>query len=119
MAIRVALVGTGNCGALALRQLIEDVRFELAAVWVSNEAKIGKDAGELAGLPVVTGVTATGELDDVLAAAPDCVVYCAMGDTRLAEAMAAFTGTVRGRRQLIMVTHADALKSAFDQVVTL
>lgn len=88
MAIRVALVGTGNCGALALRQLIEDVRFELAAVWVSNEAKIGKDAGELAGLPVVTGVTATGELDDVLAAAPDCVVYCAMGDTRLAEAMA-------------------------------
>jgi chromosome segregation ATPase len=37
----------------------------------------------------------------------------------LAEAMAAFTGTVRGRRQLIMVTHADALKSAFDQVVTL
>lgn len=88
MAIRVALVGTGNCGALALRQLIEDVRFELAAVWVSNEAKIGKDAGELAGVPVVTGVTATGELDDVLAAAPECVVYCAMGDTRLAEAMA-------------------------------
>lgn len=27
MAIRVALIGTGNCGALALRQLIEDDRF--------------------------------------------------------------------------------------------
>lgn len=37
----------------------------------------------------------------------------------LAEAMAAFTGAVRGRRQLIMVTHADALRPAFDQVVTL
>lgn len=36
----------------------------------------------------------------------------------LAEAMAAFTGAVRGRRQLIMVTHADALRPAFDQVVT-
>ena len=29
MAIRVALIGTGNCGSLALRQLIEDDRFEL------------------------------------------------------------------------------------------
>lgn len=37
----------------------------------------------------------------------------------LAEAMAAFTDTVRGRRQLIMVTHADALRPAFDQVITL
>jgi len=88
MAIRVALIGTGNCGALALRQLIEDQRFELTAVWVSTEAKVGKDAGELAGLPVHTGVAATGELDAVLASAPECVVYCAMGDTRLPEAMA-------------------------------
>lgn len=39
--------------------------------------------------------------------------------TGLAEAMAAFTGKVRGRRQLIMVTHADALRPAFDQVVSL
>ncbi len=37
----------------------------------------------------------------------------------LAEAMAAFTGNVRGKRQLIMVTHADALRPAFDQVVNL
>lgn len=29
MAIRVALIGTGNCGSLALRQLIEDDRFDL------------------------------------------------------------------------------------------
>ncbi|PRC46090.1 diacylglycerol kinase, partial [Mycobacterium sp. ITM-2017-0098] len=46
MAIRVALIGTGNCGSLALRQLIEDARFELVGVWVSSEAKVGKDAGE-------------------------------------------------------------------------
>lgn len=37
----------------------------------------------------------------------------------LAEAMSAFTGKVRGRRQLIMVTHADALRPAFDQVIAL
>lgn len=88
MAIRVALIGTGNCGSLALRQLVNDARFHLTGVWVSSEAKVGKDAGELAGLDVATGVIATNDLDAILAAKPECVVYCAMGDTRLVEAMA-------------------------------
>jgi 2,4-diaminopentanoate dehydrogenase len=86
MAIRVALVGTGNCGRLSLIQLIQDPRFELVAVGTSSEAKVGVDAGELAGLDTVTGVTATLGLDEVLAAEPDCLVYCAMGDTRPIEA---------------------------------
>ena len=86
MAIRVALIGTGNCGSLALRQLIEDDRFDLTNVWVSTEAKVGKDAGELARLDTVTGVTATGDLDAIIASKPDCAVYCAMGDTRPIEA---------------------------------
>ncbi|MDT5151320.1 MAG: hypothetical protein QOI01_3053, partial [Mycobacterium sp.] len=88
MAIRVALVGTGNCGSLALSQLINDERFDLTAVWVSSEAKVGKDAGELAGLEVTTGVTAVNDLDAIVAAKPECIVYCAMGDVRLKEAMA-------------------------------
>ncbi|OFJ51214.1 NAD(P)H-dependent amine dehydrogenase family protein [Mycolicibacterium grossiae] len=88
MAIRVALVGTGNCGSLALRQLVGDPRFELTDVWVSTPAKVGRDAGDLAGLDVVTGVAATDDLDAVIASTPDCIVYCAMGDTRLPEAMA-------------------------------
>jgi hypothetical protein len=88
MAIRVALIGTGNCGSLALRQLIEDQRFELTHVWVSSDAKVGRDAGDLAGLEVTTGIVASNDLDAIVAAKPDCVVYCAMGDTRLPEAMA-------------------------------
>lgn len=88
MAIRVALIGTGNCGSLALRQLTTDRRFELTGVWVSSEAKVGKDAGELAGLDASTGVLATNDLDAIVAAKPECVVYCAMGDVRLKEAMA-------------------------------
>ncbi|OBF93074.1 diacylglycerol kinase [Mycobacterium sp. 852002-51152_SCH6134967] len=88
MAIRVALIGTGNCGSLALKQLIDDARFDLTGVWVSSEAKVGKDAGELAGLDVTTGVTAVDDLDTIIAGAPECVVYCAMGDTRLPDAMA-------------------------------
>jgi hypothetical protein len=55
---------------------------------VSSEAKAGKDACELAGLDGSTGIAATNDLDALLADAPDCVVYCAMGDTRLPEAMA-------------------------------
>jgi hypothetical protein len=88
MAIRVALIGTGNCGSLALKQLVNDPRFDLTGVWVSSDVKVGKDAGELARLDVTTGVTATNDLDAIIAAKPDCIVYCAMGDTRLREAMA-------------------------------
>ena len=86
-AIRVALIGTGNVGKPALVQLINDSRFELTAVWVSSEAKAGKDAAELAGLPDSTGVLATTDLDAVLATGPECAVYTAMADNRLTEAL--------------------------------
>jgi hypothetical protein len=81
MVIRVAHIGTGNVGRLALTQLITDPRFELTGVCVSSDSKVGKDAGELARLDARTGVTATDDLDTVLATAPDCALYCAMGDT--------------------------------------
>ena len=86
MTIRVAQVATGNAGMLTLRQLINDARFELVAVSTSTAEKVGKDAGELAGLDVVTGINAVGDLDALIATKPDAVVYCAMGDTRPVEA---------------------------------
>jgi 4-hydroxy-tetrahydrodipicolinate reductase len=87
MAIRVAQIGTGNVGRHALAQLITDPRFELTGVWVSGDSKAGKDAGELAGLDISTGVIATTDLDAVLATNPACAVYCAMADNRLPEAL--------------------------------
>eukprot|EP01032_Pedospumella_encystans_P037064 gene37064-41977_t len=86
MTIRVAQVATGNAGRLTLRQLITDDRFDLVAVSVSDPAKVGEDAGTLAGLQATTGIAAVADLDAVIAAAPQCVVYCAMGDTRPVEA---------------------------------
>lgn len=86
MTIRVAQVATGNAGRLTLRQLISDDRFELVAVSTSDPDKVGTDAGELAGLHVTTGVVAVGDLESLIAARPECVVYCAMGDTRPVEA---------------------------------
>ncbi|WP_280251904.1 diacylglycerol kinase [Nocardia abscessus] len=87
MSFRVAHVGTGNVGRLALAGLIDSPAYELTGVCVSTESKVGRDAGELAGLDTITGITAVGDLDALLATEPDCVVYCAMGDTRLQGAM--------------------------------
>ncbi|MEO3825623.1 dihydrodipicolinate reductase [Actinomadura sp. B10D3] len=87
MAIRVLHVATGNVGRIALSQLIEDPRFELAGLVVSNPEKVGRDAGELAGLDAVTGVAATGDLDAALAARPECTSYCAIGEVRLFDAL--------------------------------
>ena len=87
MTIRVAHIGTGNVGRLALAELIDNPAFELTGLCVSTREKIGRDAGELAGRAVTTGITATEDLEAVLAGEPACVVYCAMGDTRMVAAM--------------------------------
>jgi 2,4-diaminopentanoate dehydrogenase len=86
-AIRVAQIGTGNVGIRALKALITNPEFDLTGVWVSSKSKAGKDAGELAGLTDLTGITASADLDAVLATGPQCVVYTAMADNRLPEAL--------------------------------
>src|SRR4029077_6462237 len=86
-AIKVAQIGTGNVGQHALTQLDTDPRFELTGVCVSIYSKAGKDAAELAGLDNSTGITATTDLDEVLATNPECAVYMALADNRLPEAL--------------------------------
>lgn len=90
MTIRVAQIGTGNVGAHALKALITNPAFELTAVWVSSDAKAGRDAAELAGLDTPTGIIATTDLQQVLDTAPQCAVYTAMADNRLPEALEDF-----------------------------
>jgi 2,4-diaminopentanoate dehydrogenase len=87
MPIPVVQLGTGNVGIHALRALIANPEFELTGVWVSSDAKAGKDAAELAGLPDSTGVLASTDLDAVLATGPQCAVYNALADNRLPEAL--------------------------------
>ncbi|WP_459547138.1 NAD(P)H-dependent amine dehydrogenase family protein [Nocardia sp. X0981] len=88
MTYRVVHWGTGNVGTHALAGIIADPRLELIGVRVSSSAKAGRDAGELAGSDMRTGVTATTDTAALLAAKPDCVVYTAMTDNRLVEALA-------------------------------
>ncbi|QIS11919.1 NAD(P)H-dependent amine dehydrogenase family protein [Nocardia arthritidis] len=87
MTYRVVQWGTGNVGRNALAGIIANPGLELAGVWVSGPAKGGVDAGTLAGLEHPVGIRASTDPDAMLALRPDCVVYCAMTDNRLLEAV--------------------------------
>ena len=78
MAQRVVVWGTGNVGKAALRAVIADPALELAGVIVSQAAKVGRDAGELADLPPV-GVAASDDVAGVLAKGVDAVAYAPRG----------------------------------------
>src|SRR3984957_6605247 len=72
--LRVVQWATGNIGSRSLRHIIQHPGLTLAGVYVTSTAKAGRDAGELCGLPP-TGVTATRDLDEILALGADCVLY--------------------------------------------
>jgi hypothetical protein len=87
MTYRVVQWSTGNVGRHALAGIAARPDLELAGVWVSTQDKVGRDAGELAGIGPL-GVSATNDADALLALRPDCVVYTAMADDRIVEALA-------------------------------
>ena len=87
MVKRVAVWGTGNVGAPALRAVIAHQQLELAAVIVSSAEKEGVDAGKLAGLDLTTGILATRDWRAVLSGGLDAVVYAAIVEGRTDEAL--------------------------------
>lgn len=88
MPFRVVQWSTGNVGRHALAGIDAHPELELVGLFVSNPDKLGKDAGELAGLGRSLGVAGTGDTDALLALRPDCIVHTAMADDRLGEALA-------------------------------
>jgi hypothetical protein len=86
--------GTGNVGRAAIRAVDAHPALELAAVIVHNPGKVGRDAGELAGLDRPLGVVATDDSEAVLAARPAAVVYAASGDVRPDDALADITRAI-------------------------
>ncbi|OBI84485.1 dihydrodipicolinate reductase [Mycobacterium sp. E740] len=87
MTRRVVQFSTGNVGQHSLRALIGRPDLELVGVHAANSDKIGRDAAELCGSSEPTGVTATADIDALIALQPDCVVYTALGETRPMEAI--------------------------------
>jgi hypothetical protein len=70
------------------------------ACYVYSQDKIGRDAGELAGIAPF-GVRATGERDDILAAEADCVLYMAQGDANPSGALADITALLASGKNVV------------------
>lgn len=75
---RVIQWATGNVGSRGLRTVIEHPEMELVGLWVSSEAKVGKDAGELAGIAPM-GIKATNSAAELIELDADCVLYMRQG----------------------------------------
>ncbi|MGE2833686.1 dihydrodipicolinate reductase [Mycobacterium sp. SMC-4] len=65
---------TGDVGQAGLRHFIDNPVYDLVAVLVHNKDKVGRDAGELAGVAPV-GLAATDDIEAVIATDADCVFY--------------------------------------------
>ncbi len=72
--LRVVQLATGGVGRAAIGAIARHPDLELVGCWVHSADKAGADAGELAGVGPL-GVTATTDLDEVLALGADCAVY--------------------------------------------
>jgi 2,4-diaminopentanoate dehydrogenase len=76
--LRVIQWATGNIGTRSLQRVIEHPDMELVGLWVSNPDKVGKDAGELCGLPS-TGIVASNSVANMVDSPADCVLYMRQG----------------------------------------
>ncbi|MGB1141323.1 MAG: hypothetical protein ACPG1A_10520 [Halioglobus sp.] len=88
MTYRVVNWGTGNVGYHALRATLRHPNLELVGLHAHSEAKQGRDAGDIAGLDITTGVQATNDVEALLAQDPDAVIYTANGELRPGDAVA-------------------------------
>lgn len=94
----VVVWGTGNMGRASIRAVLAHPGLALAAVVVADEAKEGRDAGDLADLGRETGIRATRDVDGALAAlgGGGAVAYTASGELRPDEAAADIARALAG-----------------------
>jgi 4-hydroxy-tetrahydrodipicolinate reductase len=72
--IRVFQVATGNVGSEMIKRIANQRDLELVGVHCYSPEKIGRDAGELAGIEP-NGVTASGTIEEIIAAKPDVLTF--------------------------------------------
>ena len=108
---RVVVWSTGGIGALSIVAVHERPDLELVGVWVHSEEKVGRDAGELAnGTPI--GITATNDVDQLLALEPDCVVYAASGPERDAGAIPDYERLLAAGVNIVTTTSTSLINPA-------
>lgn len=71
---RVVQWTTGNVGQRAALAVLQDPRLALVGCYAWSREKVGRDIGDLIGSDAL-GITATDDVDALLALQPDCVVY--------------------------------------------
>ncbi|MBV8178279.1 MAG: dihydrodipicolinate reductase, partial [Mycobacterium sp.] len=72
---RVVVWGTGFVGKMVIAEIVKHPLFELVGVGVSNPKKVGRDVGEICGLAEPVGITATDDVDALIALQPDALVH--------------------------------------------
>jgi len=77
MTIRIVQWTTGLVGRSAVKAVLEHPELELVGCWAWSADKVGKDVGELCGIEPI-GITATDDIDALIALRPDCVLYMAL-----------------------------------------
>ena len=74
MTYRVIQWATGGVGRASIEGIVSHPDLELVGCWVHSTDKVGKDVGELCGMDRL-GVTATHDVEELLALNADCVMY--------------------------------------------
>ena len=74
MSYRVVLWTTGHVASFAGRAIVEHPNMELVGAYAWSPEKAGRDVGELIGIDPL-GITATSDVDELLALKPDVVGY--------------------------------------------
>jgi len=77
VAYRVIQWSSGNVGKGVIRAVSERTDLELVGLWVRAGAKVGRDAGEIAGVAPI-GVAATADVDEIVALDADVVVHTSL-----------------------------------------
>jgi hypothetical protein len=72
--VRVIQWATGGVGRAAIEAVLDRDDLELVGCWVHSDAKSGADVGTIVGRAPI-GVTASNDVEEVLAVEADCVVY--------------------------------------------
>ena len=65
---------TGDVGQVGVRHFADNPVFDLVGVLVHSPDKVGKDAGEIAGIAPI-GLVATDDIESIVAMDADCVFY--------------------------------------------
>jgi hypothetical protein len=85
--LKVIQWATGGVGKAAIENVLDHPDLELVGCWVHSEAKHGRDVGEILGRDNLA-VTATSNIDDLLALEADCVMYSPLApDDNVVEAI--------------------------------